>query len=223
MAITVAQARTSLDLLKRDTSDVTAETFLSWCNIINYELFRTIKGIDVNSIITKHNFSTVPGQAEYPLPADFSSVAQYGCGLMELDANAGLTRTIPLPPSTPNSSNYGYYLANGNIVMTPTPTTTIQMELVYAPEPADLVDSSSEFLIGKEWMRLIRAGLDSLYSQWDEDGASEGLADQRYSRELAEFGKKFRPTPAVYEMPNQSNAFSGNNSVYPDGLCNHNY
>jgi len=212
VSITVADARTDLLLLKKDLSDVTAATFLSWCNAANRMVYRYICGIDPERFTSTQNYTVSSSPQTSALPADFQDIQRNNMGFYYVDNNGNLTN-YPLIQTGPGSLNQGYYIIGNNVVFTGI-ATTATYTLRYIPNPTVLTastgagsyftqdaSSTGKVIIPDSYLDFLTADLDVYYTQWDETPSAESLADFRFSRLLNELGNNIKKAPAVYCMP----------------------
>lgn len=212
MAITVAEARAELLLLKKDLSDVSTDTFQSWCNDANRFVYQYICGIDPERFTSTQSYSVNSAPQTSALPTDFENIQGFNMGFYYVQNNGQLSNW-PLVQSGPGAISQGYYIVGDNVIFTGigSPAT---YTLRYIPKPITLTTqtgagsyftqdgtSTGKVIVLNEYIDLLVKYLDVLYCQWDEDPNAESLADFRLSRALGNMGKNIKKAPAVYVMP----------------------
>lgn len=111
------------------------------------------------------------------------------------------------------SRNDGYYLEGGNIVFTGTQQITDNYYVMkYLPKPPvidDLTDyitvdgtSATQPLVEDRHLEYLVKAVDVLYTQWDNDPSSEGIADQRFVRALGGILDGFNRQPQISVIRN---------------------
>jgi len=215
MPILLSAARTELENVKQDISDVSSTLFISWCNHINRMAYRHIAGIDPERFIQAQTFSNITSGAQ-ALNANFNNIQPYGCGFHRVDSDGNDTEErLPLVPF--GSQRQGYYLDNaGNVVFVKVEVATTY-KLRYIANPTTFTALTDHFTLDKtvtgieiipdEFLLDLRHALDVMYTQWDEDLPAESFADTRFARALDEISRNIRRTPAVYPMHNLSSIF----------------
>lgn len=199
MAITVSDLRTSFDLYKKDTSDVSQALFVQWCDYMNKYLYRALIGVDAERKIKDYSFTITSGNTQYSLPADFRDVSSWECGLFERNGD-GSVSDRPIPRSREGSGTMGYYLADGYLYITPSPQKDSYVYLRYTPKTTDITSVSDSFsdIIPDEYKWDLVYAIDTLYTQWDEDTTSESFADMRFVRMMDELIRTMNREPKAY-------------------------
>ena len=206
MAITVSEARTALEYMKKDISDVDSDTFLKWCNYSNREFYRIMSNCEPERYISSSTVSVVADTVNYALPADFRDMTQLGCGLFLVN-DAGEDTSAPLGRKSFGETKTGFYVSGTNIVMTPVPKESKTYKLRYIPTISDLTGDSSEFVIPDEFEESLISLLNVHYTIWDEDSGEEALADARYIRILNNFTINFRKEVDSIYLPDFSTIY----------------
>jgi len=212
MAIQLSAARTELENLKQDISDVSTPLFISWANHVNRFAYRYISGIDPERFISTQTFTNVTTGAQ-ALNADFESLDPFGCGVFLVDTNGSDTaQQLPLLPF--GSPQTGYYLDGSGNIQFLNVSSPATYKLRYMPAVTTFTALTDYFtvdatvtgkeIIPNEYLLELRSALDVMYTQWDEDVPAEGFADARFARALDEIARGIRRVPDVYAMPNMS-------------------
>jgi len=205
MAITITEAKTLLENLKKDISDVSDATFINWCNNINNFAYKIMCGVDPERFISTSTVSVVSGTSTYALPATFKSIDYQGCGVFDLDGNSQPVDTARLPLTGAGSSTVGYYISGSNLCITPQPSASDTYTLRFIPSLTQLTSTSDSLCIPDEYEEYVTRALDVQYCIWDEDKNSEVFADARFQRALSEFAKDVKKAPFTASLPNISN------------------
>ena len=216
MAIQLLTARTSLENLKKDISDVPSGTFLQWCQFISDQVYRSLIATDSERWIQETTISVTAGTETYALPVDFRDISAYGCGLYLIDTN-GKNQEQRLTRTNFGFPEVGYYISGANIVLTPNPVVDTSYRLRYIPKGPVFSSVSDYFTIDKlstgaeivpdEFLIYLRNALDAQYGAWDEDVGAEGLSDQRFVRAMDELIRNVRREPDAYGLPDFSVTF----------------
>ncbi len=212
MAITLTAARTELENLKQDLSDVGSSLFISWANHVNRFAYRYIGGIDPERFISTQTFTNITTGAQALDDAQLS-LQPMGCGVYLVDENGNDTQ-IQLPQLQFGSPRTGYYLdGSGNIQFLNVSTATTY-KMRYMPALTVFADLGDYFTVdgtitGKEiipdaYLLELRSALDVMYTQWDEDVPAESFSDARFARAIDEIARNIRRAPEVYAMPDMS-------------------
>lgn len=159
---------------------------LTWINDAYMYMVDEISKNNPDYFTQSATTSTVLGQQEYDLPADFDKVL-----MVNLQVNGIWYRALPVPTinnipvlSRENSSQgytisqpY-YYVIGDNIGFLPIPqeTTTDNVKLWYTYTPAELTEDSGEPAFSKKFHHIIKFGAYANYlDQDDEHVAAENM------------------------------------------------
>jgi len=215
MALSLQNVKDSFARLKKDISDVDNTTFIEWCNYLLHFFWRKLAHTSPDVFYQTQNYNVVANQDTYALPTNIDSLTMWGTGLYEV--NNGIVSETPVNYVPFGSSQWGYYLNNGNIVFTPQPTQNKQYLLRYYPSPPEFTSLSDYFtfdktalgqeIIPSQFRLYIVRALDVLYSDWDEEVGMESFADARFVRALSEILDHIRVSPSVYYTENQFDVF----------------
>lgn len=210
MSINLQDAFSSLNRLKKDTSDIPQDTFAEWCDFINKFIYRGLLGVEPERFINEYTFNASAGVTSYALPTDFRSMSHVGTGIFYVDSS-GLATTSKLPKTGYGSLVAGYYLKGSNIILTPPSWNQAQTFcLRYAPKQTKLTSLSQYFtldgtvsgaeIIPDEYLDELVKALDVRYTEWDEEVGAETYADGRFARALEELLRTIRRDPAVFSV-----------------------
>ena len=204
-AITGNTARSNLLLLKKDLSDVGQDLFLQWLNFANRQIYDFIAGIDPERYITTQTYTVSSAPQTSALPADFYHIQPLGTGFYEIDSNSEDTE-YSLARTGHGSRLQGYYISGTNVIFTGIDDGT-QYKLRYIPILTTLTALTDSLVLDEIYMEALVNDLDRLYSQWDEDGGMESLADFRFVRTLEALGNTVKKEPDAYAIPDNMSAY----------------
>lgn len=181
---TSTQARDLLERALDDTlPDVSDDTFLDWLNIINQETYITLSNLDPETYITEQTITVISGTATYALPSTFDNIKILGCGLFETDD--GTITDTQLEYTNRGSTEEGFYIDGGNLVITPTPTASDSLILRYIPELSDIASvGTSATVIKTKYRRFLTIALKLAYEYWDGNTQGEFYEDARFARAM---------------------------------------
>jgi len=216
MALQLSAAFTALLELKKDLSDVPPATYVRWCDYINRFMYRFALGVDSERFIKETPLQSQVGVTTYALPTDFRDMAHFGCGIFFMDQYMPNSPSPRMLPGTGyGSAKVGYYLKQGNIILTPYNWQSSQpFTLRYVPKQTVLTSNSQYFttdgtatglaIIPDEFLDMLVKALDNYYSIWDENLGAESYSDERFSRDLDDFAKELFREPNSYFMEDTS-------------------
>lgn len=204
--ITVDQALTSFQRLKKDISDVPQATFIEWCDYLNQFVYRELESTDPERYIIEYTLTTNPGQQAYSLPGDFRDVTQWGTGIYQTDQR-GVRLETRLARTGFGSQTLGYYIKGSSLYLTPIPRISYVYILRYIPLNASLTSLSDSTQIPTEYLNYVIKALDVFYNQWDEQPDAEGLSDSRFARVLDELIRAIRKESDSYGFLDYSTTF----------------
>ena len=215
MPIQVSQARTSLDNLKQDLTDLPNATFEEWCHFANQRAYRFLAGIDPGRFFLTQNFTVAAAPTTSALPANFMHIQSVGTGFFRQDDD-GTQREDRLVRSGFGSQNRGYYIEGTNVVFTGIDASET-FTLRYLPLATTIDDLTDFFTIDTtqtgvetipdEYLEALRDDLDKLYNQWDELPGSESVSDFRFSRLMDELARTVRKEPYAIAIRDYSSNF----------------
>lgn len=197
---TVAEARTQLELRKRDLTDVSNATFIQWADQINKFAYRIIVGTDPGRFMSTSSYTVVSSPSTQTLPADFFSIQTSDTGFFFVDGD-GEQQRRRLPRTGFGSQLPGYYIDGTDVVFTGIEKSDGQVfTLRYTAQTADLTATTDSFIIPDEYSLYLVNALDARYAVWDEDVSAEGFADARFARALDELLRNIRKEPGSYSQ-----------------------
>lgn len=205
MAITVATLRTDLQLLKRDITDVSGDTFIKWCDYVNKFIYRKLIGTDPERLMQTQDYTVTESPNTQALPSGFRDINTYQSGFYYIDENNELTERR-LARTGPGQRELGYYISGSNVTFTGF-NSTENYRLRYIPEVSEITATTDTFDIPDEFNEYLLMAVDVLYNIWDEQPGAESLSDARFIRELDEFILNTRKEPGAYNMPDFSYIF----------------
>ena len=216
MAIQLSTARTSLENLKKDLSDVPQPTFVEWCNFVAREAYNRVTNLDPERYLLQVSFVVSAEPQTSTLPTDFRNILPLGCGFFEVDDN-GKDSTRKLSRTGFGSHLKGYYIIAGNQVVFTGMNNSQTIRLRYIPQLTQYTQQSDFFtidglstgveVIEEDYLNYIVKALDTFYTQWDEVPGSESLADFRFVRIMDEMMSTLRTEPYSLSIPDFSNSF----------------
>lgn len=177
--MTVTTVKSLFQRYKKNINDVSNDLFWDWSNRVNLFAYRIMYGEDPAQFMIS-NTITVSG-ATTALPAGYLTMEPLGCGFFVV--NNGTQSSTRLPRTFIGSGTTGYYLDGTNIVFTNVATSTVLTQR-YIPKLTAITTDSQSFVVPDEFIYYVQDAIDVLYDQWDEDGADEVVADQRFMRSL---------------------------------------
>lgn len=210
MAIKLSEAKTSLERLKRDISDIDSTvsgTFIEWCNFANRQIYNYVRSVDNSPFVQEHAFSSAIGAQD--LPSDLLTFSGQGLGFYTLSNGE--------PSSKMRRINYGdslegYYLKNDQVIFS---NSQKQVKLRYIPVPVTFTSESEYFTLdgtenGQEiipefYLEALRDDLNRYYTQWDE--TDESLADFRFARTLSAMQGNINRSPRARRIPRFNSAY----------------
>ena len=219
MAIQLSTARTALDNQLKDITDVSSGVYLQWCQFLSNFVYRNLVAVDPERFISQATLNVTSGTSTYALAtlaSDFKDIRPFGCGLFEQNGD-GVNTDRKLTHTGFGSSNRGFYISGGNIVMTPVPTKNETLIFRYAPNSPTYTDVTDYFtmdgtstgvvLIPNEYLHYVQQALVALYEVWDEDLGMEAYADARFVRVLDELLRNIKREPEAYAFPDFTQSF----------------
>jgi len=206
MAITITEAFTSLEDVRRDLSDVTDAQKIRAANYINQMFYDEWIGIDPYHFVSEDTVNVVAGTTDYSLPADFQTINSFDCGIYEIGDDNKDTRN-KLATTAFGSPLDGYYIQGANIVVTPEPVKAQNYKLRYIPALADMTDLADEFIVEDRHKELLRDALMVWYDVNDEDYAREGADDPRLARTMSRFANGIAKNAQIASLPNYNNSY----------------
>lgn len=214
--IQISALKTQYRNFKQDISDVSNSLFLNWCNYIIGFIYDKLASSTPDKFFKTQTIQILNGQSTYSLPSDFRDMARIGAGLYPTDSNGGPTDS-PLPLTGYGSGSNGYYLDNGNLVITKIPQATTVYILRYIPLAPVFTNDTEYFssdktqngvpLFRDEDIEYLIRAIDVQYEMWDEDPSLESIADQRFVRILSELLERQRSTPNSYNLSDYNWAY----------------
>lgn len=202
MSIQVSAARTALENLLRDITDVPSATFVEWCDYINKFTYRKLANTDPERFITSTTFSITAEPQTSALPTGFRDIQALGTGFFLQDTD-GTDREVELARTGFGSSVMGYYITGTNIVFTGMTSQTVTLR--YIPTQTAIDEAADYFtvntaqtgieIIPDEYQNHLVKALNVLYQQWDENVGAESFADLRFVRTLNEMIETIRKEP----------------------------
>lgn len=205
-ALTLNQARTSLENLLKDISDVSQQNFIEWGNFANRQIYNFIVGIDPERFINSTSTYTVTtSPTTSALPATFMSIQPMGCGFFEIDQN-GVDTDIALPVTNYGSALKGYYIKGTNVIFTGINSST-QFRLRHIPTLTTLTLMTETIILDEIYLEAFRDDLARYYQLWDEATGAESLADFRFARTLNELADTIKKGPDAWALDDFSSSF----------------
>ena len=212
MALKVSDVQTEFEYLKTDISDVDDSVFVQWSKLIQSYIYRQLKKLESESFISPKSY-TISSTAQ-ALPSDFRDMNEAECGIYLLDDDGNVVRRLTV--TGVNDNNQGFYLSGTNVVFTNFAGGE-SATMYYIPKLTQISDVDDYFtvdatvsgveLVPEEFLDYLLQAYDVKYSQWDQDPAMEGNADQRFTRVLDDMLSEYNRTPKVYNLPDISNSF----------------
>lgn len=210
MAILLSDARASFLRYKSDLSDLDNTHFSEWADWLNKFAYRYIQGIDPDRYIQETTFSVSSSPSSQALPATFDNIQPLGCGFFMVDDD-GSDTVDELTQTGQGRRDRGFYFEGANVVFTGFDGTSKTIQLRYMQTITALTAITQYFtldgtvtgaeIIPDEYLQAVIYGLDTLYTQWDEEPGSESFADARFTRALDEFARNIKRTGGVYSIP----------------------
>lgn len=207
MAITADSARTEFEKRMVDLDDVDNTTFYYWCDYINKEFYRYLRGTDPERLITTTTYTVSTAPTTETLPADFRDMQPAGCGLFERDAS-GLDTTRMLPMTGFGDSTMGYYITGASSIVFTGINTSTTFVMRYIPNVDAIDGGSDEFAVPDEYNQYIIEALTKFYQIWDENPGEESIADFRYARALSQLLDSINRSPKVFDLGNWPQNYS---------------
>jgi hypothetical protein len=216
MAIQLSAAKTSLQRLKHDISDIddVAGTFIEWCNFANRQIYNYLLGIDLDRFVTTQTYSSVTSGSQ-ALPSDLHTMRGLGLGVFVVD-DSGTVTDRRLGMTGYGSTRQGYYFDRGSIVFTGIEKATTFI-MRYLPQPTTFTLETEYFtldgtdtgveIIPDFYLQALRDDLARLYSQWDEDIGMESISDFRFSNTLSDMQQFMPRTPRAKSIPFYNSAY----------------
>lgn len=216
-AIQISDARTKLEYVLKDISDISTGQFLYMCQTVSDFIYDALIKVDPEKYIKSTTINITGGTNSYSLPADFKNLNVLGTGLYAPDSD-GYATDQRWTLTGYGSKVEGYYLDNTKLILTPddypNSDTAILRYIPTAPVFTDLSDyftqdgtSTGQVIIDSSYMHYLVNALQTQYMIIDEDPGAESLSDFRFTRSLDQLLKNVKRTSATVMMPDISSIF----------------
>lgn len=203
--MTVQDVKTIFTRYKKNINDVSNDLFYDWCSEVNLYAYRIMYGEDPGQFLVSNTITITPGVTTYALQTNFLTMEPLGSGLFPV--YNGVQDDTPLPRTYLGALTKGYYLDGSNIIFTGLESTTTVVTQRYIPKVATFTSLAGIFVIPDQFIYYVKYAVDVLYDQWDEDGADEGIADQRFIRVLDNLALNLRKDTAAVGVRTFAQAF----------------
>lgn len=210
MAIQLQTAKNSFARYKHDLTDVDNPQFVEWCDWLNKFAYRYVQGIDPDRHMTETTFSVSSHPETESLPANFDNIQPIGCGFYLVN-DSGEDTDRELTQTGHGRRDQGYYFEGSDVIFTGFDGNSQTIKLRYMQNITALTAITDYFtldgtitgaeIIPDEYLQAVVYGLDTLYTQWDEEPGAESFADARFTRALDEFARNVKRTGGVYSIP----------------------
>nr|QGH72392.1 MAG: hypothetical protein [Podoviridae sp. ctka020] len=195
MSITLSDIVNRVTRRLKDVDDISSSIWYDIATDLNQFLYRRIKGIDPERVITSATYTVTSSPSSQALPAGFRDIQAIGCGVFYQNS-AGQNTDTQLPLTGFGSTSPGYYFDGTNIVFTGINTSTVFV-LRYVGTLADITAMSGIFCVPDEYKDLVTEGMVLGYYKYEED-PREADADTRFTRLLSDFLETVKKAPKVY-------------------------
>ena len=212
MAITVSEAFTALERIKKDISELDGRIELA--NEANYFFYENWYLQDPERWTTEFQFTVSSGATTATLPTNFERSDLQGTGVFRRNENTNTVGNIfPLHYTSPGSDEDGYfYTGSDTITITPVPTSSLTYILRYIPTLTDMTAETDQFILpgNYRFRRLLVNYLAARFEEFNQRVNVEVNDDARFANLLNEFYSLIRRSPKVIRLPDiGSRAISG--------------